>query len=248
LIYETLVPENLREVRERIAEAALRGGRAPEAVRLVAVSKLFPPEAVLAAWEAGQRDFGENRPEQGAEKIPQVAALLDGERPVWHMIGHIQSRKSDMVVEHFDWVHAVDRHKIARYLSRLADEAGRELPVLFECNVSGEESKYGYDLAGWQEDAATFERFCEAVERVVALPALRIEGLMTMAPIADDPESVRPVFASLRALRDALRERFPNLSWRHLSMGMTDDFEVAVEEGATLVRVGRGIFGSYAPT
>jgi len=248
LNYETLVPQNLREVRERIAEAALRGGREPGEIRLVAVSKLFPPEAVLAAWEAGQRDFGENRPEQGTEKIPRVAVLLDGERPVWHMIGHIQSRKSDLVVEHFDWVHAVDRHKIARYLNRRADEAGRELPVLFECNVSGEESKYGYDLAGWQEDVAPFERFCEQVERVLALPALRVEGLMTMAPIADDPESVRPVFASLRALRDALRERFPDVSWRHLSMGMTDDFEVAVEEGATLVRIGRGIFGSYAPS
>ncbi len=245
--HEREIHQNLAEVRGRIGEAALRAGRDAGSVRLVAVSKLFPPEAVLAAWEAGQRDFGENRPEEGAEKIPRVEALLSGsERPRWHMIGHIQSRKTRAVIEHYDYVHAVDRQKIACYLSRYAKEAGRVLPVLFECNVSGEESKYGYDLAGWRQEPAVFERFCQQVETVLALPALRVEGLMTMAPLVDDPERVRPVFASLRALGEALRERFPQAEWQELSMGMTDDFEVAVEEGATLVRIGRAIFGSYA--
>jgi len=138
----------------------------------------------------------------------------------------------------------VDRPAVAEKLSRLAADAEREIPILLECNVSGEASKFGYDLAGWEKDEDVRERFFAAVEALLALPALRVEGLMTMAPLADDPETVRPVFASLRRLRDALRARFPQVAWPHLSMGMSDDFEVAVEEGATLVRIGRAIFGA----
>jgi hypothetical protein len=117
------------------------------------------------------------------------------------------------------------------------------MPVLLECNVSGEASKHGYDAAGWMDDAGVREAFFAEVEAVLALDGLRVEGLMTMAPIAEDPEAVRSVFASLRSLRDALQARFPDASWQHLSMGMTGDFEVAVEEGSTMVRVGRGVFG-----
>ncbi len=242
----TMIRENLHAVRERIGEAALRAGRDPDAIQLVAVTKTFPVDAVLAAWEVGQRDFGENRPREGARKAQEVAAQLDPEadaRPTWHMIGHIQSRKTDIVAAHFDTVHSLDRMKIARRLSRLMVEAEREMPALIECNVSGEASKYGYDLADWQDDAAVRAAFFDEVTALLALPGLRIQGLMTMAPVAEDPETVRPVFAALRALRDALRERFPDVEWRHLSMGMTDDFEVAVEEGATMLRVGRAIFG-----
>lgn len=238
------IRENLAEVRERIAEAAARAGRAPEDVRLVAVTKTFPVEAVLAAWACGQREFGENRPRQAVGKILRVLELLEGERPIWHMIGHIQRRKVRWVVEYYDWVHSVDRPAVAEKLSRLAADAEREIPILLECNVSGEASKFGYDLAGWEKDEDVRERFFAAVEALLALPALRVEGLMTMAPLADDPETVRPVFASLRRLRDALRARFPQVAWPHLSMGMSDDFEVAVEEGATLVRIGRAIFGA----
>lgn len=239
----TAIAENLQHVRARIADAALRAGRAPESVRLVAVSKTHPPEALLAAWEAGQQDFGENRPEEGAEKIPQVLAQLS-ERPTWHMIGHIQRRKAGLVVAHFDCVHSVDRLALAEKLSALAQTAGRVLPVLLECNVSGEASKAGYNLSGWERDPALREVFFAQVELLLTLPGLRVEGLMTMAPLTDDPGEARPVFASLRALRETLRERFPAHPLSHLSMGMTDDFEVAIEEGATLVRIGRAIFGA----
>lgn len=238
------IASNLAQVRERIAEAALRAGRDPATVRLVAVSKTFPAEAVLAAWEAGQRDFGENRAEEAAVKVPLVAAALEGAHPIWHMIGHLQRRKARLVLAHFDVVHSVDSLALAQKLSALAVAARRELPVLLECNVSGEESKYGYRLAGWECAPAVRERFFREVAALLALPGLQLEGVMTVAPFSEDPEAVRPVFASLRALREALRERFPTVAWPHLSMGMTDDFEVAVAEGATLVRIGRAIFGS----
>ncbi len=237
------IAHNLAQVQERIAEAALRVGRDPSEVTLVAVAKTFPPEAVIAAYQAGVRHFGENRVEEGAAKIPAVHAAISGPRPTWHMVGHVQSRKAKAVVAHFDYVHSVDRPKIAQRLSRFAQEAGQTLPVLLECNVSGEESKFGFDLQNWERDEARQEAFFAAVEEILALPALVVTGLMTMAPFVADPETVRPVFASLRALLETLRERFPAHDWRHLSMGMTDDFEVAIEEGATMVRIGRAIFG-----
>jgi len=235
---------NLARVRERIAEAALRANRDPGEVTLVAVSKTFPAEAIVAAYRAGVRDFGENRVEEGMDKIPAVHAAISGPRPTWHMVGHVQSRKARDVVAHFDTVHSVDRLKLARRLSRFAGERERTVPVLLECNVSGEESKFGFDLAGWEHDEARREAFFAAVEEILGLPGLSVQGLMTMAPFVDDPETVRPVFASLRGLLGALRERFPGQGWPHLSMGMTDDFEVAIEEGATMVRIGRAIFGA----
>jgi hypothetical protein len=160
------------------------------------------------------------------------------------MIGHIQSRKARHVVEHYDYVHSVDRLKIAHRLSRYADEGGRTVPVLLECNVSGEGSKYGFPLEHWEEEDAQREAFFSAVSEILELPGLQVHGVMTMPPYVEDPEEVRPLFTSLRLLRDALRERFPSADWHHLSMGMTNDFEVAVEEGATVVRIGRGIFGA----
>lgn len=242
------VARNLQEIRARIAEAALRVQRDPEDVELVAVTKTFPVEMILEAWEAGQQHFGENRPEEGAAKISRALAVMLSGRPagtpVWHMIGHIQSRKTDLVVAHFDIVHTVDRFKIAQKLNDLGARMGRCIPVLVECNVSGEASKYGYEAAGWQGDLGIRERLYSEVASLVELPYLQLLGLMTMAPIAEDPATVRPVFASLRGLRDWLREQFPGTDWSQLSMGMTDDFAVAVEEGATLVRVGRGVFGA----
>ena len=238
-----MICRNLEAVRARIAQAALRANRQPDEVRLVAVSKTFPVEAVLAAWECGQRDFGENRPRQAVAKIQQVNGALGEQRPTWHMIGHIQSRKDKYVIAHYDWVHSLDRQKIARRLNQKALKAERELPVLLECNVSGEESKYGYQLSGWEQSEELRAAFIQQVERILTHPALRVKGLMTMAPWGQDPELARPIFASLRKLRALLRERFPAANWAELSMGMTDDFEVAVEEGATLVRVGRAIFG-----
>ncbi len=241
--YAEFVHQNLARVQERIAAAALRAGRDPARVTLVAVTKTFPPRVVLAAYDVGMRHFGENRPEEGVPKLLQVNAAVAGEHPTWHMIGHVQSRKAALAVAHFDVIHSVDRLKIAHRLSRLAAAAGRELPALLECNVSGETTKYGFPVGRWQEDNAQRETFFAACAEVLTLPGLRVKGLMTVAPIAADPETVRPVMASLRALRDALAERFPEHSWQELSMGMSDDFEVAVEEGATLVRIGRAIFG-----
>ncbi|NLF01458.1 MAG: YggS family pyridoxal phosphate-dependent enzyme [Anaerolineales bacterium] len=243
------IAHNLDHVRERVAEAALRARRAPDEVTIVAVSKTFPADAVVAAYQAGARHFGENRVEEGSDKIPLVAAQLGDAHPVWHMIGHVQSRKAEDVVAMFDYVHSVDRLKIAERFSRCAPPERAPLPVLLECNVSGEASKSGFDLAGWQHNAAQLRAFLADVARILTLPGLRVEGLMTMAPLVEEPEQVRPVFSSLRALRDVLRERFPDpgfagMGWPHLSMGMTDDFQVAVEEGATMVRIGRAIFGA----
>jgi pyridoxal phosphate enzyme (YggS family) len=238
------IVRNLARVQERLAEAALRSGRNPDEITLVAVTKTHPVETIVAAYRAGLRHFGENRVEEGAIKIPDVHASLSGPRPMWHMVGHIQSRKAQPVVTHFDCVHSIDRLRIARRLNHFAQDAGRTLPILLECNVSGEETKSGFDLQGWEKDKARRETFFAAVEEILALPALSVQGRMTMAPFVADPEIVRPVFVSLRALLDALQERFPTCDWSHLSMGMTDDFEVAIEEGATMVRVGRAIFGA----
>jgi PLP dependent protein len=242
------IAANLRQVRERIAEAALRSQRDPQKVELVAVTKMFPVEMIVEAWEAGQRHFGENRPEEGADKIPSALRLMlagpPAGAPIWHMIGHVQSRKADLVVAHFDIVHSIDRLKIAQKLNDLAAGMRRCIPVMMECNVSGEAGKYGYPAAAWQEEPAVREQLYSEVASLVELPYLQVVGLMTMAPIAEDPEAVRPVFASLRGLRDWLREQFPEVDWSQLSMGMTDDYAVAVEEGATIVRVGRGIFGA----
>ncbi|MGD2176867.1 MAG: YggS family pyridoxal phosphate-dependent enzyme [Anaerolineae bacterium] len=234
---------NLAQVQERIAEAARRSGRDPEQVTMVAVTKTFPADVVLAAYEAGVRHFGENRVGEGISKITALEPYISNRLPTWHMIGHIQSRKASRVAEYYDYVHSVDRLKIARRLSRYADEGGRTIPMLLECNISGEASKYGFALETWEEDEAQQSAFFAAVEEILALPALDVQGLMTMPPYVDDPEELRPLFVSLRRLRDALRERFRSVDWHHLSMGMTNDFEVAVEEGASIVRIGRGIFG-----
>ncbi len=243
MTYASFVTENLKHIRERIALAALRTGREPSQVDLVAVSKTFPPQAIVAAYTAGQRHFGENRPEEGAEKIPLVMESLEGTPPTWHMIGHIQRRKAPLVIAHFDMVHSIDRLAIATRLSTLAQQANRTIPVLLECNVSGELSKYGYAAAGWELNTDVRQHFFDEVKTVLNLPGLEVRGLMTMAPIVEEAQDVRPVFASLWALSDALCEIFPATGFPHLSMGMSSDYEVAVEEGATMVRIGRAIFG-----
>jgi pyridoxal phosphate enzyme (YggS family) len=239
------IQQSLARVRERIAEAALRAGRAPEDVTLVAVSKTFPAQAVVEAIAAGQRDFGENRVEEALPKIGEVGDQRAEIR--WHLIGHVQSRKAKDAVGHFAVIHSVDSLKLATQLdtriASLQSPIPNLQPILLECNVSGEEAKSGFGLAGWERDAAHFDAFAQEVSKIVALPNLRVCGLMTVAPIVEQPDAARPYFASLRALRAALRERFPGVTWEHLSMGMTNDFEPAIAEGATLVRIGRAIFG-----
>ena len=240
----TVIEQNLEQVRERIAEAALRSGRDPAQITVVAVTKMRPADAVIQAYQAGARDFAENRVEEGARKIPICRAALGDEQPTWHMIGHVQSRKARAVVLVFDTVQSVDGVGIARRLSHFAEESGLTIPVLLECNVSGEAAKYGFDTVDWPRDEGRRNAFFGAVKEIVALPALRVHGLMTMAPLVSDPETVRPVFATMRDLLHSCKCQFPNQDWDELSMGMTDDYEVAVEEGATLVRIGRAIFGA----
>ena len=239
---------NLASVQARIQTAARRAGRDPAEITLVVVTKTRPLEAVQAAYRAGVRHFGENRVEEGNLKIPAFSEWLaatsgTSRLPTWHMIGHLQSRKADDALAHFDVIHSVDSLKLAERLNRLAElDDHPPLPILLECNMSGEASKYGFELSQWQIDREARSIFFDTVQHISELPRLRLQGLMTMAPIVTEPEQTRPVFATLRVLRDVLITEFPAVEWQHLSMGMTDDFEVAIEEGATLVRIGRAIF------
>jgi pyridoxal phosphate enzyme (YggS family) len=234
---------NLRSVQERIAGAAMRAGLDPASVTLVAVTKTQPPEVIRAAYDLGLRHLGENRVEEAEAKVSELPPDI-----TWHMIGHVQSRKAERVASLFHVVHSVDSVKLARRLDRMSTDRTTPLPVLLEINVSGEASKYGFLAERWTEDAAQRADLLAAVAEISALTHLELRGLMTMAPIVGDPEQARPFFARLRQLRDELAAAFPRVDWQHLSMGMTDDFEVAVEEGATLVRIGRAIFAPDLPS
>ncbi|MGD8850183.1 MAG: YggS family pyridoxal phosphate-dependent enzyme [Anaerolineales bacterium] len=231
----TDIESNLQNVQRNIMEAAGRAGRDPSEIRLVAITKTHPSDVVRAAYELGLRDFGENRVMEGLEKIHQLKDL-NGIR--WHMVGHIQSRKASEVPGHFQMVHSVDRIKIAQYLNKHAASSGLKLAVLLECNVSGEESKYGWDL----NDRDSWARAADEFRSLFEYEHLDFRGLMTMAPWVEDERIIRNTFTKLRNLRDYLQDTL-NVSWPELSMGMTDDYEIAIEEGATLLRIGRAIFG-----
>lgn len=230
----------IEEVRERIGRACARAGRRVEDVGLVAVSKTFPPEAVRAAYAAGLRTFGENRVE---EALPKMEALREISI-AWHMVGQVQTRKARDVVGRFALVHSLDREKLAKELQRRAEAAGVErVPVLAQVDFS--------DLSDKSEKAGRAGvapgNLLAFLEALASCPRVAVEGLMTLPPYDPDPEKTRPFFVRLRELAEQARERnFPHVSMRHLSMGMTEDFEVAIEEGATLVRVGRAIFGERA--
>lgn len=231
-----IIAKNYQQVKERIAEASLRAHRSPDEVTLVVVTKGHPVERIRCALELGMRKFGENYAEEGSEKIETIGKVAD---PEWHMIGHIQSRKAEVVVQFFDMVHSLDSLKLARRLNRFAAEKGKLLPVLLECNVSGEESKFGFpasDRNCWDDLLADFSEIAQ-------LSNLEIRGLMTMAPLYQNPEFARPVFRKLVELQGYLRIRLPEVRWDEISMGMSSDFEVAIEEGATMIRIGRAILG-----
>jgi pyridoxal phosphate enzyme (YggS family) len=224
----TALRQAVGAVQERIAAAAARSGRRPADVTLVAVTKTQPVERIRQAYDLGLRDFGENRLEEAESKHTQLPADAR-----WHMVGHIQSRKAARAVQPYRLVHSLDNLKLAVRLDRFASEAAAILSVLLEVNVSGEAAKYGFPP----------ERIHDAVEQIMDLHHVRIQGLMAMAPVVPTAEAARPVFVALRVLRDSLTRSFPEVDWSHLSMGMSDDFEVAIEEGATIVRIGRAIFG-----
>ena len=233
------VAANLRRVREQLAAAASRSGRAAEEITLVAVSKTKPVALVQAALAAGQRDFGENLVEEAWAKFadPDTASSL-ASRGVpevrLHLIGPIQSRKAALAVACQPvLLHALDRMKIARRLDRFAANAGLTLEVLLEVNLAGEASKFGFAP----------EELREAMDGLLGLDHVRVRGLMTIPPYDPDPEAARPYFIQLRQLQERLATAYPEADWRHLSMGMSHDFALAVEEGATIVRIGTAIFG-----
>ena len=226
---QEMLAENIAGVRAAIAQAALRAGRNVDDITLEAVSKTKPVAMVKIAYNLGVTDFGENRVQDALPKIADFHPA--GLR--WHMIGHVQSNKANKIVGQFDSVESVDSLHLAQLLNRHAEELDIRLPVLLQVNVSGEESKEGIALA----NAPVVAR------QIIALPQLEVQGLMTIAPLVRDIEEARPVFRGLRMLRDRLRDELPQSTWQQLSMGMTDDYGVAIEEGATIVRIGRAIFG-----
>ena len=224
---------NLAETRDRIAIAAARAGRDPADIALMAVCKTFPADAILDAYAAGQRLFGENRVQEFADKFPRVAGLADAK---FHMIGHLQSNKSAKAAEIFHAVDSIDSAKLAWRLNDSAQKLGKTLDVLIEINVGGEQAKSGLAPDSPELDAT--------LSQAPQWASLHIRGLMTVPPFTDDPEGARPYFRKLREMRDHLNARHqPSVVLDVLSMGMSHDFEVAIEEGSTCVRVGTAIFG-----
>lgn len=230
------IAENFARVREQIENAARRAGRNPNEVTLVAVSKTFPPEAILEAHAAGARELGENRVEEASEKITAVNRALGAQKPRWHLIGHLQRRKTRDAVKVFDVIQSVDSLRLAETIHRAAGDLSKQMPILLQVNVGNDPNKFGFDLNARGA-------FLREVEKIVGLKHVRVEGLMTIGPLVSTADEARPFFRDLRILRDALRQNFPNARWDELSMGMTDDYAVAIEEGATIVRIGRAIFG-----
>lgn len=228
------IASNLQEVRQRMAAAARAAGRDPEAVRLVAVSKRHPAPAVLEAYAQGQVIFGENYVQEAQDKVAQVAQM--GPSPQWHLIGHLQGNKARLAVGLFHMMESLDSLKLAQALDRHSQEAGKRLQVLLQVNLGGEEQKSG----------CSAQQAPALAQAVAALPGLELRGLMTMPPFFDDPERARPVFAGLRRLAHTLAPDLPPGSMDELSMGMSGDYEAAIAEGSTLVRVGTAIFGQRA--
>ncbi|MEI6072976.1 MAG: YggS family pyridoxal phosphate-dependent enzyme [Verrucomicrobiae bacterium] len=225
------IAHNLELILGRIRSAAERAGRDPASIRLVAVSKTHPEESVREASDAGQRAFGESKVQEAASKIALLPTALE-----WHFVGHLQTNKIRRALPLFQLFHGVDNSGLAGQMDRLAGECGTFPRVLLEVNVSGEGTKFGF----------TPDALRSAIGPLLELPRVRVAGLMTMAPYSDDPESARPFFAALRRLRDELEQQ-TGTALPELSMGMSGDFEAAVAEGSTIVRVGSAIFGERAP-
>ena len=229
------IRERYQQTLARIAAAEKRAGRAPGSTRLVVVTKSQPRETVESAIEAGVKILGENYPEEALEKIKAIGAT-DAE---WHMIGHVQSRKAELIPHNFSLIHSLDSVKLATRLDRFASQSKSPLPALLEFNVGDEESKFGWSAS----EESRWPELLPEIDMVLKLKNLKVRGLMTMPPLFDDPERTRPYFQKLSRLRNFLEQNFPATGWPELSMGTSADFEAAVEEGATLVRVGTAIVG-----
>jgi PLP dependent protein len=227
------VAENIGRVQERIQRAATRAGREPAQITLMAVSKTFPASAIRAAYQAGIRGFGENRVQEFAGKTEELRDLRDA---CWHMIGHLQSNKAAKAAELFHAVDSVDSLKLAEKLNEAAGKMVKKLEILIEVNVGGEAAKTGV--------APESQELEQLLTTIPQLEHLELQGLMTIPPFFDDPEAARPYFRKLRELRDRIATRkLPGIGMDVLSMGMSHDFEVAIEEGSSCVRVGTAIFG-----
>jgi pyridoxal phosphate enzyme (YggS family) len=225
--------ERIERVRDQIADAAARAGRDPGTVTLIAVSKTQPAEAVAQAVALGIKHVGENRVQEAAEKLDRVQALLgpDSPGPIWHLIGTLQRNKCRQALDLFDTIHSVDSVRLAEALATRAE--GRRVPILLELYLGDDPARPGFRP----------EQVAEALAPISALPALDVRGLMTVAPFGSDDDQTRQVFCRVRELRDQLQARYPALALTELSMGMTNDFALAIAEGATMIRVGRAIFG-----
>jgi PLP dependent protein len=221
------IAENLERVRERVAHAAAKSGRSVDHIELVAITKTHPADKVREAIEAGQTLFGESRVQEARAKIPELPSNLR-----WHFVGHLQKNKIRHALPLFEMIHSVDSLGLAQEVNRIAEEEGMHPRILLEVNVAGEGSKFGFAP----------DKLREQMEEVLALSRLSILGLMTIPPLAEEAKVSRKYFVQLRELRDRLQTEF-RLDLAHLSMGMTQDYPIAVEEGATLVRVGTAIFG-----
>ena len=234
------IRKNLELVQERIDNAAHKAGRTPGEIKLLVVTKTHPVEIIENVLAAGAVNLGENYVDEARDKI---VALQQYTQCQWHMIGHVQSRKSSQVVDYFNYLHSLDSVKLAQRLSSQAREKNKTLPVLLEFNLSGEESK-----SGWRVGSETdLEDLLPDIEKVIHLENLQVCGLMTMPPYFDNPEHARPYFRKLFRLRELLQRQFQYIDWKELSMGMSGDFEVAIEEGATWVRIGQAILGARHP-
>lgn len=221
---------------QTVAESAQKVGRLPDDVRVLVVTKRQPLNVVQAAIDADIALLGENYPE---EAVSKQQSLGSENKVEWHMIGHVQSRKARLVAENFAFVHSLDSLKLAHRLDRFCADFGVRLPVLLQFNVGGEDSKFGWQAS----DEASWDAFLPDVTAILALQHLDVRGLMTMPPFFDDAELARPYFRQLRRLRDFLAVRHPDVNWSQLSMGTSGDFHIAVEEGATIVRLGTIILG-----
>lgn len=234
MLPEATLVNNVASVRERIAQAALQVGRDPRDVKLVGISKTHPAELVAAAVRAGVGHLGENRVQEAAAKVPSVAALLgSGHTPTWRLIGHLQTNKARIASDLFQHIDAVDSLRVAEAVSRSRQER-EPLPILLEVYVGDDPARPGLRPAELAERAG----------QIAELPGVQIRGLMTVAPLEGDVHTTRDAFRQIRMLREELAVQYPRVDFRELSMGMSDDFELAVAEGSTLVRIGRALFGA----